>query len=164
VGEIETPLILACDERLAPIYREASRLSNVHPEAVTGSPDERSPAELRDAAWQIMQPRLLAERQSIIARYGQASGHELVARRLDAVLVAAQDGRVDTLLFAKDGEAWGRYDPDQRCLSVSDTRTSADEELINLAAIYSYRQGADLRSFAQEDLPDPEAALAILRY
>jgi hypothetical protein len=136
----------------------------VHPEAVTGSPDEQSTAELRDAGWQVMQPRLQEERQSDIARYGQASSNEMVARRLDAVLAAAQDGRVDALLFAKDAESWGRYSPDQRHLSVADTPKAADDELVNLAAIYSYRQGAELRSFSQEDLPEPEAVLAILRY
>lgn len=163
-GEIEAPLILACDERLAPIYREASRLPNVHPKAVTGSPDDRSPAALRDAAWSIMQSRVHEERQAIVARYEQAAGHDKIARRLDSVLAAAQDGRIDALLFAKDAESWGQYDPDKRRLSVNDSRTSADEELVNLAAIYSYRQGADVRSFPQDDLPEPEAALAILRY
>ena len=111
-----------------------------------------------------MEPQVAQVRNSAISRYGEAAGNNRVARHVDAVLAATHDGRVDTLLVAKDAECWGRYNPEQQCLDVNNTPNQQDEELVNLAAISSYLQGAALHAFSQQELPEREEALAILRY
>ena len=164
VGNEGVPLILACDERLAAIYRKASDYSRVVKKPVAGNPNERKPAELCRDAWQVMRPQVQRAREDALSRYHQAAANGQAAGRLDAVLPTAHEGRVDTLLVAADGERWGRYDPGERRLDVHDRPEPHDEDLVNLAAVVAYRQGAAVHLLPQDQMPDNEQTVAALRF
>jgi hypothetical protein len=159
-----TPLVLACDQRLASIYREASDYPRIIEQPVAGNPDSRKPAELCSQVWEIMQPEVDAARDAAMSRYQQAVASGLAAQGLEAVLPAAHEGRVDSLLVADDAECWGRYDSGNRGLDVHDRPTPDDEELLNLATVIAYVQGADAYALPQEELPTKQLAVAVLRY
>jgi len=164
VGDAGVPLVLACDERLAAIYRKASDYSRVVKEPLAGNPDERKPSELCSEAWKLLEPGVSEARDRAVARYHQAAANGQAAGRLDAVLPAAHEGRVDTLLVAADGERWGRYDPGERRLDVHDRPEPHDEDLVNLAAVVAYRQGAAVHLLPQDQMPDNEQTVAVLRF
>ncbi len=164
VGDADAPLVLACDERLAAAYRSASDYARVVAQPVAGNPDSRKAAELCGEAWRILEPEVVKARDAAVARYHQAAAQGQAAGRLDAVLPAAHDGRVDTLLVAADAERWGRYDPDRRRLDVHEQPAPDDDELVNLATVVSYRQGAAVHRLPQEEMPHKETAVALLRY
>jgi hypothetical protein len=155
---------LACDERLASIYREASDYPRMIEQPVVGNPDSCKPAELCSQAWEIIQPEVLAARDAAMSRYHEAAASGLAVQGLEAALPAASEGRVDSLLVANDGECWGEYDPGQRRLDVHEQPTPDDEELLNLTTVCAYVQGADAYPLPQEELPNKELVIAVLRY
>jgi hypothetical protein len=158
------PLVLACDQRLASIYREASDYPRVVGQAVPGNPDARKPAELCRQAWEIIRPERDEARDTALSRYHQAAAIGRAAARLAGVLPAAHEGRIDTLLVAGDAECWGQYDFAERRLDVRDQPSPDDEELLNLATVVSCVHGADVYALPQEQLPEKESAVAVLRY
>jgi hypothetical protein len=165
VGSDRTPLVLACDQRLASIYREASDYPRIIEQPMAGNPDSRKPTELCGQAWELIRPEVDAARNAAMSRYHQASARGLAAHGLEAVLPAAHEGRVDTLLVAGGAECWGRYDAERRRLEVHAQPAPDDEELLNLATIVAHLQGADTYcNFPQEELPNKASAVAVLRY
>ncbi|MBN2294514.1 MAG: hypothetical protein JXM70_18945 [Pirellulales bacterium] len=158
------PLLLACDERLASIYREVSNYPRVIAETLTGNPDSIKLGDLCNQAWKIMHTQVAETRQTAISRYQQAASNNLAAKRLEVVIAAAQEGRIDTLLLAEDTQRWGRYDRETRHLDLHEQRAAHDEELLNLAMLLAYQQGADVYLFAREELPEEKPAIAILRF
>jgi hypothetical protein len=100
VGATRIPVVLACVDYYLPIYRAITRLPNVTPTAITGSPEHRSPADLHAAAIALLSP-LHAERgAAAVQRFAElaGTGHTLTA--LDEIANAARDGRIDTLIVA----------------------------------------------------------------
>jgi len=164
VGAGRAPLVLACEERLAAIYREASDYPYVVERPVAGNPDAIRPDELCRRAWEIVRPEVDEARDDALSRYHQAAASGLAAQGLAAVLPAAHEGRIDTLLVADAAECWGRYDFDERRLDLHDRPAPGDEELLNRAAVVSYTRGAKVYAWPRNPLPDDESVVAVLRY
>src|SRR5918996_2117923 len=68
------PFVLAGVEHLLPRYREASKLPHVLDEGLTGNVDGLSAEELRDKAWEIAEPVLLADRRKGAERFAGLAG------------------------------------------------------------------------------------------
>lgn len=160
----DAPLVLACDERLAVIYREATQHPSVVERPVAGNPDLRKPAELRSEAWQLLKGQLDEARATALRRYHQAGARGKAAGGLASVIPAAHQGRVDTLLVTDQSQQWGRYDPEQQRLDLHDRPDNGDEDLVNLATIVAYLQGADVHCLPQDQMPEKQEAAAVLRY
>jgi len=164
LGDDSIPLLLACDERLAATYREASRHQHLVAQVIAGNPDEQSPAELCRRAWEIIGPKVDATRESVVSRYHQAESGQRAARGLEAVLPAAYEGRIASLLVASDVERWGQYDGQQRALEIHDLPAPGDEELLNLATVVACQNGAEVYTYPEEQIPDRQCLVAVLRY
>jgi hypothetical protein len=85
----EAPLVLAAVESLLPIYREVSDYPDLAADAIPGSPDEQSAADLRVLGWEPAQPLLTLERQMALARDEELVGTRHASGSLDTVLPAA---------------------------------------------------------------------------
>lgn len=164
IGENRKPLILACDQRLAPIYREATDYPLVFDEPLTGNPDQRRAEELCVDAWELIGTQVEAARDDAVQRYQQAAGHGMAATDLAAVLKTAYEGRIETLLVDTQRQCWGQYDPQQPRLDVHDEPGGDDDDLLNLALVVALDRGASVFRLEQEELPSHEPAVGILRY
>jgi hypothetical protein len=65
----DTPVVLAGVEYLLPRYKETTELPHVLDEGLTGNAEGLSPEELRDKAWEIVEPVLTADRRKAAERY-----------------------------------------------------------------------------------------------
>jgi hypothetical protein len=164
LGDDSTPLILACDERLAATYREASRHQQIVAQVVAGNPDEQSPAELCRRAWEVIRPEVDAKREAVVASYHQAAASQRAAQGLEAVLSAAHEGRIASLLVASGFERWGQYDSERRALEIHDPPEPGDEELLNLATVVACQNGAEVYTYPEGRIPEGRGVVAVLRY
>jgi len=164
VSSDTTPLVLACDQRLASIYREASSYTRVMEQPVAGNPDSHTPAYLCRKAWELVRPELDEAREAALSRCRQAVATGAAAKGPSAVVPVAHAGRVDTLLVAGDVKCWGHYDFDGRRVDLHDQPMTDDEELVNLAMVLAYVQGAEVYTLPLEQLPERESVVAALRY
>ena len=128
------PVVLACDRRLAPIYRQANTSANLAEVAVLGNPDLEKPADLHARAWAVVEPGIAAAKARAIALFRQVFP-ERGSHHLPTVLVAAEEGRVDVLLTAAGTQRWGKFDGRLRQTDLHEAPQPGDEELLNRATV-----------------------------
>jgi len=163
----KAPFVLAGVEYLLPRYREASKLPNILEEGLTGNSDDLSPEELRDKAWEIVEPLFQEDRKKAAARYGDLAGSGRTGTELDEILAAAFDGRVDTLFTARGVRVWGSYDAQSRAAHFQEEQEeqqNGSEDLLDRAAVETFLHGGTIFAVEQQDVPEGRAVAAIYRW
>lgn len=163
----DVPVVLAGVEYLLPRYKETTEHPRVLDEGLRGNPDGLSPAELRDAAWEIVEPVLTADRRRAAERYRELLGKGRASSRYEEVLPAAHDGRVETLFVARSVRLWGTYDVHRREVRLQGEQNRqghGSEDLLDLAAVQTFLNGGQVYAVPQQEVPDGQAMAAVFRY
>jgi hypothetical protein len=160
------PLVLAGVEYLLPIYKEANTYPNLIDTVITGNPDLLSADELHKSAWDILSPRFQVAHEEAIAHYRQLAGQasERVTDTLEKIVLAASDGRIETLFIAAGVQQWGIFNPDTNEINLHDQMESGDEPLLDLAAVQTYLKGGTVYTVEPDKVPGGTSAAAVLRY
>ncbi|MDJ0387567.1 hypothetical protein QMO56_05530 [Roseomonas sp. E05] len=160
------PLLLAAEPKVSGHFRKLAQLPQLLPEGLSLNPHAFSPAELQERALAVIQPLLESEAQALIekinARLGAAEN--TVAIRLEEILRAAEEGRVDAVAVASDAAVWGRFDLEAGLQEVHGTAHGLDEDLLNQVAIATLRTGGRAFALPRERIPRASMAAALLRY
>ena len=163
----DVPVVLAGVEYLLPRYKETTEHPKVLDEGLTGSAEGLSPEELRDIAWEIVEPVLTADRRRAAERYGDLLGTGRASSRYEEILPAAHDGRIDTLFVARGVRLWGTYDEKKREVRLQEDQDLAQkggEDLLDLAAVRTFLNGGKVYAVPQQEVPDGQAMAAVFRY
>ena len=159
------PVVLAADAKLMGQVRKMDALPGLQEVGLTMNPFAFPPSELHRRALELMQPVFEREVDTVIgqinARLGDAASN--VAIRLEEILAAAEEGRVDSIVVAADEELWGGFDPATGI--VAHGRPSGqDEDLLNQAAAVTLRHGGYAYAVPRSRIPRAVPAAATLRY
>jgi hypothetical protein len=163
----DAPVVLAGVEYLLPRYKETTEHPKVLDEGLLGNADLLSADELRDAAWEIVEPYFLEARRRAAERYGDLLGTGRATSRYEEILPAAHDGRVDTLFVAHGVRLWGRYDVASREIHLDEDQTTqrnGSGDLLDLAAVQTFLNGGMVYAVPQQEVPDGQAMAAMFRY
>lgn len=159
------PIVLVADPHVAGAFMQEVELRQLHPEPVQTNPFALSDRELHAKVLEVMEPALDAELsmllEKVTARLGSAE--PTVAIRLEEILTAAREGRVDAVVVATDEVLWGRPKPDGSVIAHG-TPDTEDEDLLNLAAVLTLRQGGRAFACPRARLPRQVPAAAALRF
>lgn len=159
------PLVLAGVEWLLPIYRQASEHQNLLDHGIHGNPDGWSAGELHGRAWEIVRPQIIADRERAAERFGDLIGTGRASNRVEDVVAAAFDGRVDTLFVAQGEHRWGEFDPASREVKVFERQENGAEDLLDFAAVRTFMTGGTVYSLERDRLPGESGSVAaIFRY
>jgi hypothetical protein len=163
----DLPVVLAGVEYLLPRYKETTELPHVLDEGLTGNAEGLSPEELRDKAWEIVEPVLTAARRKAAERYGDLLSTGRASSHYDEILQAAHDGRIDTLFVARGVRLWGTYDLKARAIRIQENQTTqlkGNEDLLDLAAIQTFQNGGQVYAVPHQEVPGGQEVAAIFRY
>jgi hypothetical protein len=160
----EAPIVLATVEEHFGLFREANHHLQLLDQWVQGSPDRSSDLELRDKAWEVVEPWFLRERDEALERFVELRGADRSTSVVEEVVASAHQGRVDTLLLAPDAERWGRFDPETGKVEPHAEHDQGTEDLLDLAAFHTLGHGGKVYPLAAEQIPDEALAAAVLRY
>lgn len=158
------PLIFAGVDELFPYFKDTTEYSNVVSEAVTGNPDDLSDEQLHEKAWPVVQQVLRKKQDEAVQRWGKAAHTELGEQDLSNLVVAAHDGRIDTLLLAEGSAQWGTYDEQNRTVQTESESTADNYDLLDLAAAKTLLSDGDVVFVDADRLPDGQMAAAICRF
>ena len=86
-----------------------------------------------------------------------------MAIRLEEILAASLEGRVDRVVVAEDEALWGRFELGQS-LAVHGKPGPDDEDLLNQAAVLTLRNGGRAFAAPRERMPRQAPAVATLRF
>lgn len=164
VGNDRAPLVLAGVDYYFPIYRKVSRHPQVLEHGLPGNAESQRPAELHDRAWPIVEQLFSRQRESKLARFAKLHGTGQTSTNLAEVLVAAHDGRVETLFVAADRQVWGTFDAEARHSAIEAKSTAQNEDLLDRATLETYLRGGLVFSVPQATLPAGAELAAIYRW
>ena len=158
------PLVVAAVDYERAMFREVSQHPQLVPEGIDGNPELLSGEELRARALPLVEPILQADLERAVALFEELGGTEKVSRDLENVLLAAVDGRVDTLFVDVGRQRWGRFDAERRTVEVHEERQPTDEDLVDRAAVEALDRGGCVFGLTDGSVPGGGPVAAVFRY
>ncbi|MEJ2585784.1 MAG: hypothetical protein P8Z38_12375 [Robiginitalea sp.] len=159
------PLLIASQEYLAAIYREATSFSNTLEETLIVNLSEATLTELHEGALEVLRPRLEADRLGKWAAFSQFHGTGKATAQMDEILRAAVEGRIDTLFIASGAELWGTFDDRNLEVHTVDKPSSEAESLVNRAVRLTLQHGGEVYERDPAEMPGKDLpAAALYRY
>jgi len=162
--KVNGPLVLAGNEKMVSYYRKANKYFNVLEESISGNADSKSLQEIENESWEIVESYFREEITSDIERFNNLKGSELISDNLSEIVKSAYFGKVDTLFVPMGFHQYGKFDPEENQVEVSDKMNGQTVDLINLAAISAIRTGGTLYGLTPQDVPNNAGLAAIYRY
>ena len=162
--EAPRPLLVACVDYLFPLYKQVNRYPHLLDQPLAGNADYTCEHELHQQAGPVVQPLQEAKRSSALQRLRDAMGSPLVLDRIREILPAARQGRVGALFVDPRRDCWGGFDASTDYILVHDEPLAGDEELLNLAVIYTLLTNGEVYSVNVEELPGGMFVAALNRY
>ena len=157
------PLVLAGVDYLQHAYRGLATTAHILEEGVAGSPERLSDDELQGAAWSIVEPLALAERDAYRSRFAELAAKGSASHDLEHVLHAAEQARVEALLTVRDEVRWGRIGTNGHA-RVHDAPRPGDEDLLDRAAVATVAAGGSVYEVDAALMPVPAPLAAVYRY
>lgn len=162
IGSGNEPVVLAGVAEVVATFRQVSKLGQrLVEEAVEGNVDEFSLEQLHDRAWDIVAELVSDPLPDAVAEYRRLESEGRTVRGA-AVVKAAAEGRLRTLIAALDGERWGHLDEKAHEVEEHDVKQPGDDDLVDRAAQIGRRRGAHLILAVRQDIPDEEILLGTL--
>jgi hypothetical protein len=162
--DTKPPLVLAAVEYVRALYRDTTRYGHVLEEGIDGNPDGLSEDELHAAAWPLVEAVALEQRRRDLDRYGEAEAKGRIVSGLQDVMVAALQGRIEVLFVARDEHRWGTFTPETGEVHLHDGPEPGDEELLDRAAVETYRTAGSIYLMERDELPGSKVIAALTRY
>jgi hypothetical protein len=157
----QAPLVLAAVKSLWPLYRKANSYPHLLETGISGNADHWTEEELHARAWRLVQPVFQATVQSARGLYSRLAGTGRTVNRLEEIVSAAQQGRIETLFAAPGEEQWGTVDAATGAVIVHPQKEPSDEELLNLAAVETLQHGGTVHLLPPEEMPEGSCLAAI---
>lgn len=160
-----SPLIFAGVGSLFPLYREASSYEHLLDEHISGSPDHMRSEELRERAWELIEPSLTARIADARERYEALQARGQASDDLKSVVLAARDGRAATVIGAADRSWWGRVPDAGDEVQMRAEPEPMDYDLVDYAAVRTMLSGGTALMVPAEEVPgEGRGAAVLLRY
>jgi len=157
------PVIVAAVERLAASFRREARWMT--PLAVIeGNPDDATAEEIHRRALPELERYLEGMMAEHARHLGDAIHHGRGSSDLASIVLAASDGRIDTLFVDRSLERWGRVEPAEREVVVHEEPRPSDDDLVDRAISDTLARGGHVVPFVPVTLDDAEPIAALYRH
>jgi hypothetical protein len=162
-----TRIILAGVDSLTAMYRANSHCGSIVEHTLSGNVDHLSAEELQARVGAIATDELHERRKQ---KEVSIREHDVpVAADPEQVLIAASEGRIETLFIDRDATLHGIFMADQGTLKEVHHAPSGDpgdssHDLIELAAVQTIKTGGTVYAVPANDMPIAKRMVAGLRY
>lgn len=158
------PLVLAGVDYEQVIFRQNSSYRYLLQEGIYSELGKLDLKDLHRQAQPLVEAYFHREIEENLARYHNQINTPKASADVEEILPAAFAGRVDTLLVDPRQHVSGTYEPQSRHVDVHDTDQSGDEDLLNLAAVYSLRNDATVCPVTGDEVAEHKSLAAVFRY
>jgi hypothetical protein len=161
----ELPLILAALPEHHHMFHEVSHNPFLLAESLDIHPDALlSIDELRQRAWQLIEPRYLARLAALAEEFGTARSKGLGDDDLAQVAKAVVTGRVATLLIEARREIPGRIDASNGDIELDNLEHPEVDDVLDDIGALAMKKGAEVVVIPAEQMPTKTGVAAIYRY
>jgi hypothetical protein len=160
---LNTPLVVAADEPLASMYRSLNSYPGLADEVIEGNPDQKTDADLEDAAIPILDRLYSREVKAVIALYDQLKPRRATTD-VSYAAHAVTAGAVGQLLVDLDAVVPGLVSEVDGSVTYSASDDAETYSIVDEVARRALSTGARVLGARREELPDRAPLTAILRY
>jgi hypothetical protein len=158
-----SPVVLAASEQVEPVFRAHTRLPSLVEPFLHGNFERASDEELHALALELIEPRFAKRIDEAKGRLCDLLGTGIATTEVEQVVVAAADGKIDTLFVREGAHVPGSFDPETHRVVLGDgARASTD--LLDRAATDTFLAGGTVYRLDPAHMPVESEAAAILRY
>ncbi len=159
------PLLVACQDHLFPIYKDANTYNHLIDKVVQGNPNDTNMLGLHEKALKVVEPYLSKKRYEKLEKYRELSKTENTTSAISDIIPAIYQGKVDTLFIENRAEVWGEYDHDNMKVEFADQHNNGNTSLLNLAAKKTIEMGGEVFLVEHEFMPEKESEMnALFRF
>ena len=158
------PLILAALPEHHHLFRQVSHNPFLMAEGLTINPDALPIDELRERAWQVVEPQYQARLATLADEFAVAKSKGLGSDDLAQVAQAAAAGRVATLLIESDRQIAGRLDSATGRVEVADLSHPQVDDLLDDLGELVGKMGGRVLVIPAEQMPGRTGLAATYRY
>jgi hypothetical protein len=158
------PLILAALPQHHHLFRRVSRNPLLMAEGVTINPDALPNDELRERAWQVIEPQYQARLATLADEFAAAKSKGLGSDDLAQVSQAAAAGRVAMLLIESDRQIAGRLDVATGRFELADLSHPQVDDLLDDLVELVEKMGGGVLVIPAERMPTRTGLAAAFRY
>jgi len=158
------PLVLACVDYLASLYREVNHYDFLLDESIPGSPEGKSPEELRQSAWKIVEPYYEEGKRQARERYSNARGTWLASSEVSEIVPSAYYGRVDVAFASMTDSIWGDFVPETGETHIYPQQQPGCEDLVDFVSIHTLLNGGTVYVVPRAETPENTPLAALFRY
>lgn len=161
----KAPLVIASVDYLAPIYAEVNDYKYLWDESIAGNPEHEELTTLHRKAWELLADHFDSERSEKSGQFEEALSNKLAAYKMEEVVPAAINKRVDTLFVQKGDEVWGVFNREKNDIRIENEKAEHNTGLLNLAATHVLLSGGRVFLMPKENMPASTSKLnALFRY
>lgn len=162
IGTDLRPLVLAGTSPTVARFRHVSRYTQIAPGELDGGVASSSIDELQRRAWPLVAPIFDEPRHRAAALLDAGAGR--IADTLEAVAIAAIDGRIETVFLPAGTRRWGLLDTDQRRVVEHLERLVGDRDLLDAIAAETLVHDGQVFVVDADQIPRGAEVAAALRY
>lgn len=162
ISDQDAPLVLAGVRNLQAVYRRANSHHNLLPEGIDGNPRDMRLDDLHRQSWAIIQTVRRRAESAGMLRYADLRGVGRTLDNVDDVCSATEQGRVEILFLAADGDG-SRHTVNEEPVTRRQDGGGLPERLDD-AAIATVRHGGAVFVVPPNRMPDRVPVAAVLRY
>lgn len=159
------PLILAALPEHHNLFIQVNKNPFVLTKGIEINPQSASIEKLAQLSWEVLQPEYLKKLKALAGKFNQAKSNELGSDNIEAVIEAAEAGRVDTLFIEAHrvmasrlrNKVTGTFETTDVTQPVLDDQLDDVGELVN-------RMGGTVLIIPKEQMPAHTGLAAIFRY
>ncbi|HUU38046.1 MAG TPA: hypothetical protein VMW46_07580 [Candidatus Desulfaltia sp.] len=158
------PLILATLPEHRQLFHQVSHNPFLMDEGIDIHPDALPSDELRQRAWQVVEPHYLARLAALVEEFGRARSKDLGHEDLAHVTKAVVAGRVATLLIEADRRVPGRIDAVTGAIEFGDLAHPDVDDVLDDLGTLALKMGGQVVIVPTEQMPTETGIAAIYRY
>jgi hypothetical protein len=163
LSQQNAPLVLAAAEPMASMFRSLNTYPRLADETIEGNPEQRTDAELEDAAIPILDRLYSRELKAVIALYDQLKPRRATTD-VSYAAHAATAGAVDQLLVDLDAVIPGLVSDLDGTVTYAASDDAETYSVVDEVARRALSTGARVLGARKEELPERAPLTAILRY
>ena len=160
----ESPLLLAALPENQSLFRRVSRNPFLMPAGIDTHPDAIALEELRNRAWQTVEPQYLARLAGLVEQFGAARAQGRGDADLAQVARNAVAGRVGTLLVEAGRHIPGHINPATGEIEFVQAMDPEIDDLLDDLAEVVLQHGGEVVVVPAERMPAQTGVAAIYRY
>jgi len=158
------PLLLAGVDYEFPLFREVSHYAHLADVELSGNCDHLTPHEIHSRAWPLVEPLTMTQQASAASKYQHARNTVRSLNDAAEIVLAARQGRIESLFVAKDLNLWGTVSEADSQVELHDQRLPGDIDLVEDAAMQTVLHRGNVYAVAADKVPDPSGCAANLRF